>query len=70
MATNDREATSILVRCVMSDDVLVNLYDTGVDRAPICPACGVTMLPAHLSNVIDSEFVCDNDECEAFGGGY
>ena len=27
------------------------------------------MLPAHLSNVIDSDFVCDNDDCDAFGGG-
>ena len=45
----------------------VNLYDSGVNRAPICSSCGVTMLPAHLSNVIDSGFVCDNDGCEAFG---
>lgn len=41
--------------------------DADVDRAPICPACGVTALPAHLSHVIDSDFVCDNDECEGYG---
>jgi len=36
-------------------------------RAPICPYCGVTALPAEPSNVIDSGFVCDNADCEAFG---
>jgi hypothetical protein len=41
--------------------------DADVDRAPICPSCGVTALPAHRSNVIDSHFVCDNDGCDAFG---
>jgi hypothetical protein len=41
--------------------------DADVDRAPICPSCGVTALPAHLSNVIDSEFVCDNEGCDAYG---
>lgn len=41
--------------------------DADVDRAPICPSCGVTALPAHLSHVIDSDFVCDNDECEGYG---
>lgn len=38
-----------------------------VGRAPICPSCGVTALPAELSNVIDSGFVCANPDCEAFG---
>ena len=38
-----------------------------VGRAPICPSCGVTALPAELSNVIDSGFVCENPDCEAFG---
>ena len=38
-----------------------------VDRAPLCPSCGVTALPAYQSNVIDSHFVCDNDGCDAFG---
>jgi hypothetical protein len=38
-----------------------------VERAPICPDCGVTALPAEASNVIDSPFVCDNADCEAFG---
>jgi hypothetical protein len=44
-----------------------NDHDADVDRAPICPSCGVTALPAHHSNVIDSHFVCDNDGCDAFG---
>ena len=42
--------------------------DDGDDgRAPICPSCGVTALPAHLSNVIDTSFVCDNEGCDAYG---
>lgn len=41
--------------------------EADVDRAPICPYCGVTALPAHLSNVIDSPFVCDNEDCDAYG---
>jgi hypothetical protein len=36
-------------------------------RAPICPFCGVTALPADPANVIDSDFVCENPDCEAFG---
>ena len=36
-------------------------------RAPICPYCGVTTLPAELSHVIDTDFVCDNEDCEAYG---
>ena len=36
-------------------------------RAPICPSCGVTALPAELSHVIDSGFVCENPDCDAFG---
>lgn len=38
-----------------------------VDRAPICPSCGVTALPAEPSNVLDSGFVCENPDCESFG---
>ena len=41
--------------------------DANVERAPICPSCGVTALPAELSHVIDSGFVCENADCEAFG---
>jgi hypothetical protein len=37
------------------------------DRAPICPYCGVTTLPADPSNVIDTRFVCENPDCDAFG---
>jgi hypothetical protein len=36
-------------------------------RAPICPSCGVTALPAETSNVIDATFICENPDCEAFG---
>ena len=42
-------------------------HDEDEGRAPICPYCGVTALPAETSNVIDSGFVCDNAECEAYG---
>jgi len=38
-----------------------------VDRAPICPFCGVTALPADPSHVVDTRFVCENPDCEAFG---
>jgi hypothetical protein len=38
-----------------------------IGRAPICPSCGVTALPAETSNVIDSAFVCENPDCDAFG---
>jgi hypothetical protein len=37
------------------------------DRAPICPYCGVTMLPSDPSHVIDTRFVCENPDCDAFG---
>ena len=37
------------------------------ERAPICPACGVTALPADPANVIDTTFVCENPDCDAFG---
>lgn len=43
------------------------LGDAGVGRAPICGACGVTALPAHGANVIDTTFVCDNEGCDAYG---
>lgn len=41
--------------------------DADVGRAPICPSCGVTALPAETSNVVDSAFVCENPDCDAFG---
>ena len=41
--------------------------DFDIERAPICPSCGVTALPAETSNVIDSGFVCENPDCDAFG---
>jgi len=42
--------------------------NTDIGRAPICPSCGVTALPAETSNVIDAGFVCENPDCDAFGG--
>jgi len=38
-----------------------------VGRAPICPFCGVTALPAEAGSTLDPEFVCENPDCEAFG---
>ena len=38
-----------------------------VDRAPICPYCGVTMLAADAAFVVDPRFVCENPDCDAFG---
>ena len=37
------------------------------DRAPICPYCGVTALPADAGHVLDTRFACEHPECEAFG---
>ena len=48
-------------------DFVSEQSDANVGRAPICPQCGVTALPADLSNVIDSDFVCDNADCDAYG---
>lgn len=44
-------------------------WDDNLDegRAPICPYCGVTALPAELAHVLDTEFLCDNADCEAYG---
>lgn len=41
--------------------------DADIDRAPICPQCGVTALAADIATVLDSCFVCENPDCEAFG---
>jgi hypothetical protein len=41
--------------------------DPDEGRAPICPYCGVTALPAELSHVLDTDFVCDNADCDAYG---
>ena len=43
----------------MSDDA-----DIADDGAPICPVCGVTMVPADLSarDAVDADWVCL--ECE------
>ena len=51
------------------EDESVRDRDEATDegRAPICPWCGVTALPAELSHVLDTEFVCDNADCDAYG---
>jgi hypothetical protein len=36
-------------------------------RAPICPHCGVTALPADAAHVLDTGFACENPDCDAFG---
>lgn len=46
------------------DGVLNNDVD---GRAPICPHCGVTALAADASHVVDTRFVCENPDCDAFG---
>ena len=55
------EPTRTRYRAVMSG------WDAAeVERAPICPYCGVTALPRDPSNVIDSVFVCENPDCDAY----
>ena len=39
--------------------------DPDEGRAPICPACGVTALPA--DGLLETRFVCENPDCDAFG---
>lgn len=51
----------------MSDSYEDAVGDEAVDRAPICPTCGVTALPAETANVLDSAFICENPDCESFG---
>lgn len=46
---------------------LSDFDDTDGDRAPICPECGVTALPAEGSMSTGSGFVCENPDCDAFG---
>jgi hypothetical protein len=51
------------------NDGLVTDWDESLDegRAPICPYCWVTALPAELSHVLDTDFICDNADCDAYG---
>ena len=49
----------------MSDDGFED--DPFDERAPICPACGVTALPADPAYVVDTRFVCENPDCDAYG---
>ena len=51
----------------LSYEAMSDWTEPDEDRAPICPHCGVTMLPADPSNVIDTRFVCENPDCDAFG---
>ena len=60
MVAADRASPEMMARMSESDDA-----NTG--RAPICPSCGVTALPADTSNVVDTAFVCENPDCDAFG---
>ncbi|MDP8976240.1 MAG: hypothetical protein M3N28_07750 [Actinomycetota bacterium] len=41
--------------------------EADLDRAPICPHCGVTALPAEPAQVVDTAFVCENPDCDEFG---
>jgi hypothetical protein len=52
---------------VPASDVTGRGDDTDIGRAPICPSCGVTALPGDPAHVIDTRFVCENPDCEAFG---
>jgi hypothetical protein len=52
---------------VSAHDVTGRGDDADTGRAPLCPSCGVTALPADLAHVIDTRFVCENPDCEAFG---
>jgi hypothetical protein len=46
---------------------MVRKDEADVGRAPICPYCGVTALPAESPHAEGSGFVCENPDCEAFG---
>ena len=46
---------------------LSDFDDTDDDRAPICPECGVTALPADGATSTGSGVVCENPDCDAFG---
>jgi hypothetical protein len=39
--------------------------EADVERAPICPYCGVTALPGETPG--GSSFICENPDCDAFG---
>ena len=36
-----------------------------VDRAPICEHCGVTKLPESSNSPFDTEWVCENPDCDS-----
>ena len=41
--------------------------DAEVERAPICPECGVTALVADVFGTDGAGYVCENPDCEQFG---
>jgi len=41
--------------------------DAEVERAPICPECGVTALVADELGAAGAVYVCENPDCEQFG---
>jgi hypothetical protein len=41
--------------------------DPDAERAPICPVCGVTALPAEGGHGAELTFVCENPGCDAYG---
>jgi hypothetical protein len=43
---------------------VAEIEDVDDERAPICPYCGATALPAEANGEF---FVCENPECDAFG---
>ena len=58
---------SIMPTLTVMINSMARFDDQDEQRAPICPSCGVTALPADPANVIDTEFVCENPDCDAFG---
>ena len=51
----------------MSWDDDLGRGDAEVDRAPICPYCGVTALAAESGRGRETTFVCENPDCDAYG---
>lgn len=47
------------------DDEEPEWDDAEVERSIICPACGVSTLPAELG--VSAGSVCENPDCEAYG---
>lgn len=67
MAASDTSSTAVGASLDEETPNAVNEDDADVDRAPICPYCGVTALAGEIATVLDTTFVCENPDCEAFG---